>query len=65
MTALAPGVPPANLNRLAFASNYFLVRGRLRLGDVVLEQRSLVKRNGQTVVVLQRERVSARERAGS
>jgi general secretion pathway protein K len=65
LTALAPGVPPANLNRLAFGSNYFLVRGRLRLGDVVLEQRSLVKRNGQTVVVLQRERVSAREQAGS
>jgi len=65
LTALAPGVPPANLNRLAFGSNYFLVRGRLRLGDVVLEQRSLVKRNGPTVVVLQRERVSAREQAGS
>ena len=65
LTALVPGVPPASLNRLAFASNYFQVRGRLRLGDVVLEQRSLVKRTAQTVVVLQRERVSARERAGS
>ena len=51
--------------RLAFGSNYFHVRGRLRLGDVVLEQRSLVKRNGPTVVVLQRERVSAREQSGS
>ena len=65
LVALAPGVPPANLNRLAFGSNYFHVRGRLRLGDVVLEQRSLVKRNGPTVVVLQRERVSTREQAGS
>ena len=65
LTALAPGVPPANLSRLAFGSNYFQVRGRLRLGDVVLEQRSLVKRNGPTVVVLQRERVSSREQAGS
>jgi general secretion pathway protein K len=65
LTALAPSVPPANLNRLAFGSNYFHVRGRLRLGDVVLEQRSLVKRNGPTVVVLQRERVSAREQSGS
>jgi len=65
LTALAPNVPPANLNRLAFASNYFEVRGRLRLGDVVLEQHSLVKRNGPTVVVLQRERVSARDQAGS
>jgi general secretion pathway protein K len=58
-------VPPANLNRLAFASNYFHVRGRLRLGDIVLEQRSLVQRRGLDVVILQRERVSAREQAGS
>ena len=65
LTALAPSVPAGNLNRLTFGSNYFQVRGRLRLGDVVLEQRSLVKRNGPTVVVLQRERVSAREQAGS
>jgi general secretion pathway protein K len=48
LTALAPSVPAGNLNRLAFSSNYFQVRGRLRLGDVVLEQRSLVKRNGPT-----------------
>jgi general secretion pathway protein K len=41
------------------------VRGRLRLGDVVLEQRSLVQRRGLDIVVLQRERVSAREQAGS
>ena len=27
-------------------SNFFEVRGRLRLGDVVLEQRSLVQRRG-------------------
>jgi general secretion pathway protein K len=65
LTALAPGVPPANLNRLAFGSSYFQVRGRLRLGDVVLEQRSLVKRNGPVVVVLQRERVSLRDQPGS
>ena len=65
LTPLAPSVPTANLNRLAFGSNYFQVRERLRLGDVVLEQRSLVKRNGPTVVVLQRERISAREQAGS
>ena len=65
LTALAPSVPAENLNRLAFSSNYFQVRGRLRLGDIVLEQRSLVKRNGQTVVVLQRERVSSREQTGS
>jgi general secretion pathway protein K len=65
LAALAPSVPAANLNRLGFGSNYFQVRGRLRLGDVVLEQRSLVKRNGPTVVVLQRERVSLRDQPGS
>ena len=65
VSALVPGVPADNLNRLAYHSNYFQVRGRLRLGDVVLEQRSLVKRTPQNVIVLQRERISARERAGS
>ena len=51
--------------RLASAPSFFEVRGRLRLGDVVLEQRSLVQRRGLDVVVLQRERVSSREQAGS
>jgi hypothetical protein len=37
----------------------------LRLGDVVLEQRSLVWRNGTRVEVLQRERVSGRDGMGS
>jgi general secretion pathway protein K len=65
LNALAPGLPSASLARLAVASNFFEVRGRLRLGDIVLEQRSLVQRRGLDVVVLQRERVSAREQAGS
>jgi len=65
LAALAPGVPPANFDRVTFGSNYFQVRGRLRLGDLVLEQRSLVKRNGPVVVVLQRERVSLRDQPGS
>jgi len=65
LNALAPGLKPDSLSRLHVGSNFFEVRGRLRLGDVVLEQRSLVQRRGLDVVVLQRERVSARERAGS
>ena len=36
----------ANVDRIALGSNFFEVRGRLRLGDVVLEQRSLVQRRG-------------------
>jgi general secretion pathway protein K len=41
-----------------FKSSYFIVRGRLRLGDRVLEEESLVRRSGRRVVALQRERVN-------
>jgi general secretion pathway protein K len=66
VSAVAPGLPKDSLARVVVGSNFFQVRGRLRLGDVVLEQRSLVQRrsDGQ-IVVLQRERVSAREQAGT
>jgi len=65
LQALAPSLPPTSFDRVATGSNFFEVRGRLRLGDVVLEQRSLVQRRGVDVVVLQRERVSARDGIGS
>ena len=65
LQALAPGLPASSFERVAVGSNFFEVRGRLRLGDIVLEQRSLVQRRGLDVVVLQRERVSARDHAGS
>jgi general secretion pathway protein K len=64
LQALAPSLPAGSFDRVAEASNFFEVRGRLRLGDVVLEQRSLVQRRGLDVVVLQREKVSSRD-AGS
>jgi general secretion pathway protein K len=63
--ALAPGLPDDSFTRLAVGSSFFEVRGRLRLGDVVLEQRSLVQRRGLDVVVLQRERVASRELGGT
>jgi len=63
--ALAPSLPSSAFERLAVNSSFFEVRGRLRLGDVVLEQRSLVQRRGLEVVVLQRDRVSARDQPGS
>jgi general secretion pathway protein K len=63
--ALAPALPSGSFERLAVGSNFFEVRGRLRLGDVVLEQRSLVQRRGLDVVILRRERVSARDQPGS
>jgi general secretion pathway protein K len=65
MQALAPSLPQGAFDRLATSSSFFEVRGRLRLGDVVLEQRSLVQRRGLDMVVLQRERVSARDAGGS
>ncbi|MEO5844726.1 MAG: type II secretion system minor pseudopilin GspK [Caldimonas sp.] len=65
LKALAPGIAADVLGHLAVGSNFFEIRGRLRLADVVLEQRSLVKRAGTEVIVRHRERVSAREQSGS
>jgi general secretion pathway protein K len=39
-------------------TRYFIVRGRLRLGERVLEEQSLVRRNNLNVVAIQRERVN-------
>ena len=47
LQALAPSLPAASFDRIATGSDFFEVRGRLRLGDVVLEQRSLVQRRGR------------------
>lgn len=49
--------------RLGVATDYFEVRGRLRLGDRVLEERSLVWRDQRNVVTLSRERISAQDTA--
>ncbi|MDB5874056.1 MAG: gspK [Ramlibacter sp.] len=38
------------------ASNFFEVRARLRLDQLILEERSVVRRNGMEVTTLQRER---------
>lgn len=56
-----PGLAPLNPQQLAVTSSYFEVRGRLRLEDRMLEQRSLVERRGLDMMVLQREQVSTRE----
>ena len=44
--------------RLSVASSWFLVTGRLRLEDRVLEERSLLERQGNDVFVRRRERVN-------
>jgi general secretion pathway protein K len=59
--SLAPINPPQGVPRVGVTSNYFEVRGRLRLEDRVLEQRSLVERRGLEMLVLQREQFATRE----
>ena len=44
--------------RVSVGSGWFLVTGRLRLEDRVLEERSLLERQGNEVTVRRRERVS-------
>jgi len=44
--------------RVSVQSNFFIVNGRLRLDERVLEIRSLVQRRGLDVLVLDRQRVS-------
>jgi len=61
---LLPGIPTLNQQQVALFSSFFEVRGRLRLEDRVLEQRSLVERRGLEIVVLQREQASRREGSG-
>lgn len=48
----------SNINESAHAvaSSYFEVRGRLRLGDAVVDERSLVRKRGIEVTTLWRER---------
>lgn len=43
-------------NSFAVASGYFEVRGRLRLGDTMVDERSLVRKIGMDVTTLWRER---------
>ena len=66
LQSLVPALDSASLNDTSYGSNFFEVRGRLRIGDMAVEQRSLVQRRPNfDVVVLQRERVSTRDSAGN
>lgn len=44
-------------NMADVSTQFFEVRGRLRLDDMVVEQRSVVQRNGSTVTTISRENV--------
>jgi general secretion pathway protein K len=59
--AQVPGLAAGATPQIGVVSNFFEVRGRLRLSDRVLEQRSLVERRGIDIVLLQREQVASRE----
>lgn len=56
--AYFPADPQTNLDGVGVSSRYFIVQGRLRLGDHVLEERSLIERRQLDMVVLARERVN-------
>ena len=66
--AEAQAALPDNLtldtNRVGVLSNFFEVRGRVRLGDRMLEDLSLVERRGLDIVPLQCQRLSLRDTAG-
>ncbi|WP_298231654.1 type II secretion system minor pseudopilin GspK [uncultured Azohydromonas sp.] len=53
------GNPAPDFTHTGANTNYFEVRGRLRLGDQVLMERSLVHRAPNGVTVLRRERINA------
>lgn len=56
-----PAEPQTNLSGLGTSSRHFIVQGRLRLNERVLEERSLVERRQLEIVVLLRERLNLRD----
>jgi len=56
------GMTAEDLGGLDITSRFFEVRGRLRLSDRVLEQRSLVQRNQRVITVLSSERINSNDR---
>jgi general secretion pathway protein K len=67
LSQLSPDVQQAAAKvpqRFGTTSKYFIVRGRLRSGDRILEESSLVERRGTEVVPLSRDREGIRASAG-
>jgi general secretion pathway protein K len=56
------GMTAEDLAGVGVTSRFFEVRGRLRLSDRVLEQRSLVQRNQRVITVLSSERINSNDR---
>jgi general secretion pathway protein K len=59
VNALLGQTTRVNSNDHAIASSYFEVHGRLRLGDVTVQERSMVRRLGMEATTLWRERGAA------
>ncbi|MBL8287593.1 MAG: type II secretion system minor pseudopilin GspK [Rubrivivax sp.] len=59
--AQLPPNTPLDAGRLSVTSNWFVISGRLRLDERVLEERSLVERTANGVVVRRRERINLTE----
>ncbi|OYT98790.1 MAG: general secretion pathway protein GspK [Burkholderiales bacterium PBB1] len=59
--ALIPPSLTLDASRVDVKSSFFEVRGRIRLGDRVLEELSLVERRGLEVLSLQRQRVNLQD----
>ena len=60
--AYFPADPQTSLDGVGVSSRYFIVQGRLRLGERVLEERSLIERSQLDIVVLARERINLHDR---
>ena len=54
--AVLPATTTASAAQAGFATSYFEVRGRIRIDDVVVQERSIVKRIGRETTTLVRER---------
>jgi len=59
--AQLPGRKAEELAGVDVVTSYFEVRGRLRLSERVLEQRSLIKREQRTITVLSSERINSND----
>ena len=59
--ALLPAGITLQPKQVSTTTRYFDVRGRLRLGDRVLVEQSLLERRGANVIAVQRERVNLTE----
>ncbi len=59
-----PAALVLNPRQVGVATQFFEVRGQLRMGDRILQERSLVQRRAPDVVTIQRERVSLNDPGG-